>query len=86
MTIAERIHNGWTAERLGLTSREYASRKTTLDRFLATWSGEDFDPAYRAWLRSQSESDRGQDSRKTRGARIRDTKKKPCNCGGGKVR
>ncbi len=42
--IAQRIYNGETAEQIGITPAAYASRKETLERYLAQ-SGGTFDPA-----------------------------------------
>ena len=48
--IAKEIYLGKTAEDLGLTYTQYASRKETLDKFLAQWDGEAFEASYLAWL------------------------------------
>lgn len=57
--IAERIFKGDTAEDIGLTKGQYASRKETLDRYLATTGGT-FDPReYLQWLAQDSAGDRG---------------------------
>jgi hypothetical protein len=95
MTIAERIKNGETAADIGITPAEYKSRKETIDRFLITWTGSDFDADYRAWIKAQEAGDRGSgadetlpEKLKTNGMQIRRVmKKKPCPaCGGGKIR
>jgi len=48
--IAELIYKGATAADLEMSEVEYNSRKETLERFLKTWSGGDFQPDYLAWL------------------------------------
>jgi len=91
-TIAERIHNGESAASIGISSVEYDNRKTIIESFLRTWSGNDFDTDYRTWVKSQADGERGNEtpvvSQKKTGLRIRRvTKRKPCpSCGGGKIR
>lgn len=48
--IAELIYKGATAEDLEMSPVEYDSRKETLDRFLLTWSGDNFQADYLKWL------------------------------------
>jgi hypothetical protein len=94
MTIAERIYNGESAIDIGITSTEYDSRQATVDRFLSTWSGENFDADYRAWLAEQGDGDRGVDSPTVKTTQVagglqirRVAKRTPCPaCGGGKIR
>jgi len=56
--IAQRIFNGETAEQIGITETEYASRKETLDRFLQenTFTVS----AYLEWLKNDSFGKRGE--------------------------
>jgi hypothetical protein len=53
--ITLRIYNGETAEEIGIPQVEYESRKAPIDRFLLSWSGEDFLTDYFAWLPTQDE-------------------------------
>lgn len=61
ITIAYRIYSGETAEQVGITPVGYASRKETLDRFLATAPPlMDFDAEYVQWLRGDIAGQRGE--------------------------
>ena len=99
MTLAERINNGENAAQIGITPTEYAARKATLGRFLAHWSGKDFDGSYRQWLTGEAEGDRG--TSHTAAPTVSQTQggptgpltltiaraRRPCgHCGGGRVR
>ena len=101
MTIAERIHNGESAEQIGISLDSYTARAATLGRFLADWQGEDFDKEYRRWIAGDTAGDRGKTTRPTtepsanqaqgeagRPARVTITRAtKPCgHCGGGRIR
>jgi len=55
MTIAEQILNGMTAEDLGMKDYEWEDRKSTLDKFLLSWDGKNFEASYIAWLAEQEE-------------------------------
>lgn len=57
--IAERIFNGDSAGDIGLTESQYASRKATLDRYLAQSGGRFDQDDYRSWLRKDKVGDRG---------------------------
>lgn len=58
--IAERIFNGDTAEDIGLTEDQYASRKETLDRYLATTGGSFIPAGYLEWLTRDEAGNRGE--------------------------
>ncbi len=79
--IAARIYNGVTAETLGISPMQFASRRETLDRYLAQ-SGGRFDPAdFQAWLRQDSTGNRG---RETRGQSVSIAPlPSGCGCGSG---
>ncbi len=55
--IARLIHDGKTAQELGLDEVSYQSRKETLERFYTQWDGTDFEAAYRAWLKMDQSRD-----------------------------
>lgn len=54
--IAYEIFKGATAEDLGMPEANYRSRKATLDKFLAQWTGAEatFTYDYLAWLREEN--------------------------------
>lgn len=53
--IARRIHDGETAEQIGISEPNYKSRRETLERFLVSWNGIDFESSYAAWIKGQPE-------------------------------
>lgn len=89
--IAQRIHDGETAEQIGILATHYQQRRETLDRYLAQ-SGGDFDPVgYLAWLQQDADGDRGVDQMpnnpgKTTPVVGRPNVRKRSCCGGGKIR
>ena len=57
--IAERIHHGETAEAIGISPAQFASRKKTLDQYLAQCDGLFSPEGYRVWLQKDPAGDRG---------------------------
>ena len=56
MTIAERIHNGETAEEIGINGYDYDGRKATLSRFLSEHEGIFSEEVYLEWFYRQPET------------------------------
>lgn len=52
--FAKMIYNGATAKSLEMSEVEYNSRVSTLQEFLRTWNGVDFEEAYLLWLREKN--------------------------------
>jgi len=59
MTVAEKIHNGASADDLGMSEVEWDSRKKNLDAFLQSWNGVRFEEAYLLWVASLPEEEAG---------------------------
>lgn len=50
--IGTRIFAGETAEQIGIPDAMFGTYKALVDRFVAGWSGGDFDTDFQAWLES----------------------------------
>ncbi|MDW7643457.1 MAG: hypothetical protein SCI25_00280 [Desulfuromonadales bacterium] len=65
-TIAERIYLGETATQIGITPAEWESRQRLVQEFVVMWPGDDdFSSAYRAWIATRAEGQRGRSAQTT---------------------
>lgn len=57
--IVERIHRGESASDIGIPEIQYNSWKQTLEEFLLSWDGNNFEPSFRVWAleKEQEESE-----------------------------
>lgn len=51
--IAKHIYEGMTAHELGLSDIQYSSRKETVDRFLESWNGVNFEESFLKFIQEE---------------------------------